>query len=524
MTGHTFKDIGIKDCKIAPTLIDIDYAYEYYFFNNFANLELVKFNFNEKINTELLQLDNNIGGIKKELEYIELNLTIKKFNLDAYNVLNDTSGYFQLILITENTRYTFYKCKMADNFNAKFDNLTTNIEVKVKAIKTKLDNDFYKIQTPAYGLVPQTPINEISGININPSVFTYAFMDKIVELKIKYVRVDLPWHEIETVAGVYDFTTAGWDLVHAALIARGLTPIYILAYGNPLYTTYYGSVTSLQTQAEIDAFIDYAEACVNRYKADGALFEFWNEVNHEYFWLPQPSNDKYIEALKQVYTAIKAIDVDIKVLAPAVDNLDTPYAFLKDCIDNDLLSYCDYISCHPYRNNVPSTAISDYWAVYNYIQSSYPDNRDKKIACSEWGYPSDVVGEAVQAAWVCRMYLIEAYFKIPISILYELKDSAPYDYFGLLQDQSSPIVEKQAFIKLKEMMTELEGYWFVKRLDSDSNDALLLFSDGNNYKIAFFGDEDLTYEIYTGVFVEKGVVPDFLSISLDCLIQHFNYI
>lgn len=594
----TIVQSNIGAAKVVETGIDHDIAYEYYFFNALKDVDIQELKTSHDISaagTEALPyitLSGRVNNITNEaLEAFKSDM--KPFESNSYVFRPESEYCINLIVIIDNTKYNFEKCRVFFLSEKTDSQGSTDIYFEIRALKSTYTERIYS-SIAAYNVTaqPEQAINEISGINVDPANFSEEFFDKLADSGVKYVRLDLPWHDIEKTPGVYDFTEnfdpapgeterKGWDDIHHAIVSRGLIPLYILAYGNPLYTEVYEGVTNVDSEEERTAYKNYVAQCINRYSLDnyaalGILYEpktkweIWNEPNHYFFWYPQPSMIPYLTLVSEVYPLIKSIAPHAKVLAPAVDNLNPPYTFLQECVDYGMLDYCDYISCHPYRFGAPAVTIKDYWNVYSYIYGTQPQHKDKKIVSSEWGMfsqwgpydtPEDGPGIDTLAAYIVRMFLVNAYFKIPISIWFELADSDEIeqsaDYFGLLKSYTTsmaehgvPITEKVSasginpFQELKKLMTELNGMWFVKRLDSiEESDALLLFTDGTNYKIAYWsdlredGEEELLYrnanltnttlETVAGLEhldVQIGSLPDYTSVTLQELIDHFNYI
>ena len=83
----------------------------------------------------------------------------------------------------------------------------------------------------------------------------------------RIVRTDLVWAAVERQKGVYDFRP--YDEPTDALVERGIRPMYLLDYGNPLY----GEAMSVTTAAGRKAFARFAAAAAAPYRGKGVIWE-----------------------------------------------------------------------------------------------------------------------------------------------------------------------------------------------------------------------------------------------------------
>ncbi len=80
------------------------------------------------------------------------------------------------------------------------------------------------------------------GVNIhftNPTTQQEQVLDYMQQAGFKFVRTDLTWASVEQQQGVYDFSN--FDPLVSATYQRGMGVLYVLDYGNPLYTGNNGS-------------------------------------------------------------------------------------------------------------------------------------------------------------------------------------------------------------------------------------------------------------------------------------------
>ncbi len=325
------------------------------------------------------------------------------------------------------------------------------------------------------------------GVNIHMHNFTIEDGNMIKETGFGFIRTDLLWNEVEKVKGVYDFRT--FDRLVAESNKRNIRILFILDYGNPLY----GSHNSIITQESKVGFINFVKQAVKRYKNNDIIWEIWNEPDCTGFWDPQPSVDKYMELVKDVVPAIRSIEPDAKIIAPANGDLEPPFPFLEECFKRGLLNLVDGISVHPYRQKHPETVIEDYDKLRALIARYNPAKANIPIISSEWGYSSTDPGmdQEVQAKAITRMFLLNLSANIPISIWYDWRNDGPS---ATNRDHNWGLVgyfhrkPKLARIKLVEMIELLRGKRFTARLlHSDPNVFILRFSSDNNSKHVIVG-------------------------------------
>jgi hypothetical protein len=336
------------------------------------------------------------------------------------------------------------------------------------------------------------------GVNIH---FTGNPIDVTIikESGLKVVRMDLSWSKIEKQKGIYDFQSTGYDKLTDSLIKNGLRPYYILDYNNGLY----GSNKSITTKEELNAFINFVAKATSRYKNKHIIWEIWNEPNGG-LWEPKPNYDDYSNLVKSVSKIIKKNDPTGLVVAPALSSSNqNSLAWLSEIFKRNILNYIDAVSIHPYRGSPPETVTNDYYLIRNLI-AKYTQ-RKIPIVSGEWGYPTGNVlygyniDENKQAQYAVRMFLINMYEKIPISIWYDWKNDGsdpnnPEQNFGLREnDVTTP---KLAFYSVKTLNRIISGYNFYKRIDLDNkNDYVLLFKNNSGHQIVICWTTDPSHKI-----------------------------
>jgi hypothetical protein len=176
---------------------------------------------------------------------------------------------------------------------------------------------------------------------------------------------------------------------------------------------------------------------------------------------------------------------------------------------------------HPYRDPrmPPETAASDYKKLRELIaRYAPPEKKNMPILSGEWGYSTHTHGVSLeeQAAYIVRQQLSNLLNGVPLSIWYDWKNDGldrneNEHNFGTVSYDLKP---KPAYIELRNMVRELNGYKLERRLDQkDDKDFVLLFSSGKKRKIAAWTTvAPHAIEIkYTGKKATVGLMPIYIE-------------
>jgi hypothetical protein len=335
--------------------------------------------------------------------------------------------------------------------------------------------------------LPGPAIPDGFGINIH---FTGLPRDlkMIADAGFKFIRMDLVWSRIEKTKGVYNFKGSGYDSLTLGCEELGIRVLYILDYSNELYE----SDRSVRTEAGRKAFADFAEAAAKRYAGKGILWEIWNEANIKQFWSPQPSMDDYCKLVEAAASRIRNADPSGQVVAGATSQI--PLEWFEDCFKNGLLNWIDVLSVHPYRSQPPETVIQDYAKLRGLIARYAPTGKQIPVISGEWGYSNinwdkSPLTEQQQAEYLVRMFLINSYQKIPVSIWYDWKNDGtdPNErehQFGTVKHDLNP---KAAYLAAKVLSSTLAGYSIQQKLDlGNENDFAFKLTNGDREAVAFW--------------------------------------
>jgi hypothetical protein len=315
-------------------------------------------------------------------------------------------------------------------------------------------------------------------------------LNRVVNAGLKLVRMDLDWGTVEIVKGQYDWSY--YDPIMNRLKAKGLRPILILDFNNPLYGEDY--LNAIDTPQEREGFKNFAVAAVKRYQdLINPIWEIYNEPNRPTFWYPDPSALEYMKLVKVVVPAMRQVKSNLFIIGPAVGHapsadgtdvvIKVDFGYLESTFALGILGYVNAVSIHPYPDGEPELALGIYDDV-RFLMNMY--GKTLPIISSEWGY-SSVAGYLpgnklqTQANYLTRMYLINASQKV-LSVGYKLEYGSPdreaIDYekeFGWFDKDGKA---KPAYAEVRRMITALRGLSFVEQLPSAPKDYVLEFSNG----------------------------------------------
>jgi hypothetical protein len=303
----------------------------------------------------------------------------------------------------------------------------------------------------------------------------------------KFIRMDISWTSIEQKKGVYNWTQ--YDILTKELAKSGIRPLYILDYGNPLYTKKAWNYPPTTSKA-IAAYAKWAAAAAKHFKGQHVVWEIWNEPNGGWFWKPKANVQQYIKLALATAKAIRKANPNATIIAPACSGID--WSFLKEVCKSELLKYINGVSVHPYRDEPPETVIADYIKLKKIINKYAPLNKKNKIPiiCSEWGYNYgwwSKITPKIQGEYLVRIQIIDEWMRIPITTWYDFADyyvgNHVKHYWGIVTMHLKP---KPDYIDEEILTHKLFGYSVIKKIStSDSHFYILLCKNKQgNYKIA----------------------------------------
>lgn len=281
------------------------------------------------------------------------------------------------------------------------------------------------------------------GLGIMAHQPSAADLDGIAALGVSLVRTDLSWGRTERTAGVYEF--GPYFEMARAMRARGLRPIFILAFGNPLYSpiielTHRGvaqkRAAAPATPEAIAAYTAWALAAVRALAEFNPVWEIWNEPDHPRFWPPEVDPQAYVRLLASVCPAIRAAASKPTIIGPAAAKFIAS-DFLGQVVASRAAACLDAVSVHPYRITAVGKEDVEKWGgLRRQIDAAQP-GRALPIANSEWGRSNiNGVTDEQQAAYLARSLMVNQAAGIGFNIWYVWKDRGddpddPEHHFGI---------------------------------------------------------------------------------------------
>jgi hypothetical protein len=341
-----------------------------------------------------------------------------------------------------------------------------------------------------------------SGVNIHFTDPEPGETKMIADAGFRWVRMDFVWAVTEKERGRYDFSS--YDRLMSELDAHGIRALFILDYGNPLYT----ADKAVRTEQARQAFARWAVAAAKHFAGRGILWELFNEPNVPLFWPPKPNVNEYIALAQTVSRAWRAEVPNEKLIGPATWGLD--FEFLDPVLKSGLLDHWSAVSVHPYRQTNPEIVADEYCLLRETIAryKTTSTSREIPIISGEWGYSSVWRGmnEQIQGELLARQFLTNIANGIPISIWYDWRDDGPdprepEHHFGLVRHRHfparTPIYDpKPAYHAARTLNTFLNGYTFERRISVGSDgDYVLLFRSGGDYRIAAWTSSPVTHRV-----------------------------
>jgi hypothetical protein len=261
------------------------------------------------------------------------------------------------------------------------------------------------------------------------------------ELGSDIVRSTVYRKGIETSPGVYNWTNLDGGV--NATVAAGQEILFFFG-GSPQWVNNSTDPWVVPTdQTAFNAFVSswaaFATVTVNRYKDRVTKWEIWNEQNEIYFWKPTPDIAKYWQLYEAMYNAIKAADPTAEVSIGGLTGIGAgccinAKTFLQGLYDRGLANKVDAINIHPYaiQNQDPSVCLQfqmnfqcDIEAI-RAIMVARGDS-DSEVWISEWGWKTDVVGEATAAAYITESFqIIDQMPYVTVATYFVLMDSGGY--------------------------------------------------------------------------------------------------
>lgn len=283
-----------------------------------------------------------------------------------------------------------------------------------------------------------------------------------------WVRIDAGWNACELTDGVYTFDHL--DRVVDEAEGRGMKTLIILDYANLAahYADFYdasetasGYFHGPNTEAQISAFEDFADAIATYYAGRAVAYEVWNEP-HNNFWQPRPNAADYATFARRITKTVKEAAPDAIVIAgggialpsystwvnqypltptfrPAVASDEETYEWYKDfakqVADFGALTGADAYSFHLY-NKAWTPEIAKTQIEYAKTLTTLPvvsteggiaaganaPGEDGAYSAKKLTY-NHQLGETERAKLLVRKALVEVAEGLPLTVLFNWRES-----------------------------------------------------------------------------------------------------
>jgi beta-xylosidase len=196
-----------------------------------------------------------------------------------------------------------------------------------------------------------------SPFGIQAGTLVDSLVERAAEIGVKWTRLGASWSEVEKEKCIY--TWENTDKAFEIALKNGITPFITVGGGNSDYskmTTYddpklaeiygYRPEPPIKDPAAMNAFLNYVEAVVIRYKDKIDYWEVWNEPNHRNYWGAEPDGKEYGSLLVQTAELIRKTDPGCKIIGGSMAGINAEFTddFLSVGSDKliDIISYHNY--------------------------------------------------------------------------------------------------------------------------------------------------------------------------------------
>ncbi len=290
------------------------------------------------------------------------------------------------------------------------------------------------------GEIQARSATEIEGSywGIQASTLDPELLEKAAEMGVKWTRLPAAWSEIEKEKGKYDWSET--DKAFDAVLAVGITPFVNLDKSNLLYVdsvTFddpklaevygYSPQPPTATPEAMQAWLNFVEAAISRYKDRIQYWEVWNEPNHRKYWGGPADGQAYGKLANATAKVIKKAQPDASVLVGSTAGINADFSgkFLAE-LEPGLADIHTY---HTY-SELPEDRIYQIGKLHKVIAEHYPG---LEIWQGECGYPSHSSttgyrgsspwGLNIQAKWLLRQAFVDTYFcRATLSNYFKLVD------------------------------------------------------------------------------------------------------
>lgn len=326
------------------------------------------------------------------------------------------------------------------------------------------------------------------------------------------IRNDATWSQVEQGPGQYSFQQL--DPYMETVQQNSLSPLLILDYTN----RFYDNGQTPYDAAGFTAFANYAKAVVSHYGSQLKAVEVYNEYNGLFSTGPCARKAAcYVQMLRAVYQAVKAVRPDITVVGGAAFYADLPW--FSSVFQNGGLQYMDVVSDHPYTPlNVMSpeqAGIETQMRLLRNLIQFYNHGVAKPVWVTELGWPTTPlnVSERTQADYLVRGALLSLAAGVEKFFCYDFLNDGPSRWngehnFGLLRrpDQAGRYTPKPAYVAYAVLVRQLahRSYQGSEPIGDDlysrrfTDNMHILWSKHGNRDVTIAGSGMMTVTTMTG--------------------------
>jgi O-antigen ligase len=213
-------------------------------------------------------------------------------------------------------------------------------------------------------------LSAAAGVNLDASELESATLEQrlaaLQDEGIRWVRLTLPWDEIEPQRGAYDW--AAWDAIMARFAQHpAIIPVVALDRAPAWARGAVAADNAAASPHERADFGRFAAAVAERYGQQLRYYQIWHEPNIAPHWGSKPADPAdYLGLLREASVNIRQQDGDAQiVLAALAPTTETGGANLSDITYLDTLyalggrAWFDIVAGEPYGFSAPADAAPD---------------------------------------------------------------------------------------------------------------------------------------------------------------------
>lgn len=223
------------------------------------------------------------------------------------------------------------------------------VEISNEEFDFEKETQFSYVNTPQDGLFSSRMGYSIHINSEHPEDIARAQIEAVLKSGTKAVRDGITWAWNEGAKGNYSFGHG--DRMLRLVKEYGLDPVFIASFGNTLYTPTDRSLP--ETDEEIQAYVNYVDAMIEKYDGENFKFELWNEPNLKSF-ATNSDPEIYAKFITKAAKMIKEKHPNVQLGALSLCGIQSPEEthhtkeFTQKAIDNGAFDYIEAGTFHPY--------------------------------------------------------------------------------------------------------------------------------------------------------------------------------